>query len=134
LSDKKNVKPSTKRKRGFDQHFIPKHPQTHGHAIAHDVIHVQSPDPASTYIQAGESIHASSNAQEGAKSGTTSVRKHNRERPPSEPLGIEIAWLGMQLKRLGKRGMAIEVGVVDQKGKEGVIRCSSWKVSDARGL
>lgn len=52
--------------------------------------------------------------------------------PDCSPLGVELGWVGMQLKRLGRRGMAVEIGVVDKRRREGVVRCSSWKVSLAR--
>jgi hypothetical protein len=44
------------------------------------------------------------------------------------PLGAELPFVHLQLKRLGQRGLAFEVGVVDVKGREGVIRCSSSQV------
>ena len=36
--------------------------------------------------------------------------------------------MGLQLRPLGKRPLSFEVGLVDMKGREGVIRCSSFKV------
>lgn len=45
------------------------------------------------------------------------------------PLGVELPWIGMQVKRLSRRELSFEVGVVDSRGREGVIRCSSYKVS-----
>lgn len=49
-------------------------------------------------------------------------------------LGIELPYLGIQFKRLGKRGVAFEVGIQDGRGREGVLRLSSWKVSWLRAL
>jgi hypothetical protein len=47
------------------------------------------------------------------------------------PLGLELPWLGMQVRRLGRREMGFEVGVVDARGREGVVRCTSFKVGQA---
>nr|KIR88364.1 hypothetical protein I308_01428 [Cryptococcus tetragattii IND107] len=43
------------------------------------------------------------------------------------PLGVELPWIGMQVKKLSRRELSFEVGVVDSRGREGVIRCSSYK-------
>jgi len=51
------------------------------------------------------------------------------------PLGIELGWVGMHIRRLGRRDLAFEVGVVDSRGREGIIRISSFKVGfDIRNL
>lgn len=73
------------------------------------VIHIQSPNPTRTYIQAGRSM--------GKGKGKEQL-----------PLGIELPWVGVQIKRLGHRGMALEFGIKDTKGVEGIIRLSSYKV------
>jgi hypothetical protein len=73
------------------------------------VIHIQSPRPTRTYIQAG-----------GYGKG--------KGREEALPLGIELPWVGLQIKRLGNRGIALEFGIRDTKGVEGVIRLSSYKV------
>lgn len=43
-------------------------------------------------------------------------------------MGVELPYVGVQFKRLGKRGLALEIVVEDQRGREGVVRLSSWKV------
>jgi hypothetical protein len=73
------------------------------------VIHIQSPRPTHTYVQAG-----------GFGKG--------KGREEAIPLGIELPWVGIQIKRLGNRGIALEFGVKDTKGVEGIIRLSSYKV------
>ncbi|WVR00168.1 hypothetical protein IAU59_007310 [Kwoniella sp. CBS 9459] len=94
------------------------HTQPKG-CILHDVVHIQSPDPRRTYIQAGCSL-------------TEFRRRLDTGKGRDEgqlPLGIELPWIGMQLKRLGRRDMSFEVGIVDSRGREGTIRCSSFKNS-----
>lgn len=77
------------------------HRPTHAsRSISGRVVHIQSPKP-DTFIQAG--------GREG--------------------LGVELPFFGIQFKRLGKRGVAFEIGVEDARGREGTIRLSSWKVS-----
>jgi hypothetical protein len=73
------------------------------------VIHIQSPRPTRTYIQAG-----------GYGKG--------KGKEEALPLGIELPWVGLQIKRLGNRGIAMEFSIRDTKGVEGVIRLSSYKV------
>lgn len=80
------------------------------------IIHIQSPDPRTTYIQAGRP-----RTGKGKERASTSTNDR-------EPLGVELPWVGIQAKRLGRRGMSFEFGVVDTKGREGVIRISSYKV------
>jgi hypothetical protein len=41
---------------------------------------------------------------------------------------VTLPWVAIQVKRLGTRDMAFEVGCVDTKGCEGVFRFSSFKV------
>ncbi|KAL0245698.1 hypothetical protein I308_104833 [Cryptococcus tetragattii IND107] len=93
---------------------IPKNP-TQG-SIADQVIHIQSPDLRSTYIQAGCSQTAFRRSLKGKEQDDMMV-----------PLGVELPWIGMQVKKLSRRELSFEVGVVDSRGREGVIRCSSYK-------
>ena len=88
-------------------------------SIIHPVIHIQSPDISKTYIQAGTS--------------RTGYSKSNT-RDKSQPLGIEIPWMGMHFRPLGSRPFSIEVGVVDAKQREGVIRISSFKVGSGSSI
>jgi hypothetical protein len=75
--------------------------------VVGQVIHIQSPDLRKTYIQAGAS---------------------RKGKEKAEPLGIELPWVGLQVKRLGRRAMSFEFGLVDARGREGVVRISSYKV------
>ena len=71
------------------------------------MLHIQSPEIRSTYLQAGISLrHRSSQTL---------------------PLGIELPWLHVQLRPLGRRPLAIEVGVSDRDGTEGIIRLSNFQ-------
>lgn len=82
-------------------------------SLAHPVIHLQSPDIRRTYIQAGvSSTRLASGSHQGVKA-----------------LGIELPWLGLHFRPLGGRPTSFEVGVVDAKHREGVIRISTFKVS-----
>ncbi len=92
--------------------YIP-HSAAKGSTI-HPVIHIQSPTVRTTYIQAG-----------GSQARWNSKGKGRA----AEPLGVELPWLGMQIKRLGRRDLAFEVGLVDVKGGEGILRFSSFQVS-----
>jgi hypothetical protein len=98
---------SSSKRRTFDHHYIGQN-DTKGSVVG-QVIHIQSPRPTRTYIQAG-----------GYGEG--------KGREEGSPLGIELPWVGMQIKRLGNRGIALEFGVKDTKGAQGVIRLSSYKV------
>jgi len=54
--------------------------------------------------------------------------KKNDDEDIERPLGVEMPWFGMQFRTLGKREMGIEIGLVDSRGREGVVRCTSFKV------
>ncbi|WVQ72637.1 hypothetical protein IAR50_002196 [Cryptococcus sp. DSM 104548] len=86
-------------------------------SISHPVIHIQSPDPRTAYIQAGCPLDTC-NGLAG-----TLLDRDERHRP----LGVELPWVSFQVKRLGHRDMSFEVGVVDAKGREGIVRLSSFK-------
>lgn len=86
---------------------VPRHPQVG--SITGKVVHLQSPNVADTYLQIGE---PSSSKQ--------------------APLGAQLDWLGVQIKPLGRRPLAIEVGLVDADGVEGRIRLESWRVSKVK--
>lgn len=83
-------------------------------SLFHYVIHLQSPTIARTYIQAGVS---------------RAVQKATSAGMMEKPLGIELPWLGIQFRPLGTRPFSFEIGVMDPKGREGIIRVSSFKVS-----
>ncbi|KAL1412779.1 hypothetical protein Q8F55_000527 [Vanrija albida] len=90
------------RETGNSSTHVPKHTQRG--SVAGHVAHLQSPRIGDTYLQAG---------------GSSSSKE-------ARPLGVELAWLGLQIKPLGARGLSVEVGVVDARGREGAIRLSSW--------
>ncbi|WVW86183.1 hypothetical protein I302_108224 [Kwoniella bestiolae CBS 10118] len=92
------------------------HAQPKG-CILHDVVHIQSSNPRMTYIQAGCSLTEYRAGRDKGKSRDDGCM----------PLGIELPWVGLQVKRLGKRDMSFEVGIVDNRGREGIVRFSSFK-------
>ena len=93
--------------------YVPRHRQRGD--IVHPVVHIQSPTVRTTYIQAGGS-------------STEAERRREKGKARAEPLGVELPWIGMQLKRLGRREMSLEIGVLDSAGREGVLRYSSFQV------
>ena len=97
--------------------YIPIHPSKGN--IVQPVIHIQSPSIHTTYIQAGCSqIEARKQREKG------------KGRVRCDPLGVELQWVGMQVKRLGRREMSFEIGILDSRGREGIIRCSSFQVGN----
>ncbi|EIW72012.1 hypothetical protein TREMEDRAFT_66672 [Tremella mesenterica DSM 1558] len=87
-------------------HHVPRHP-TPG-TLSEPVIHIQSPTLNKTYIQSGSS-----------KTSFTQNR--------IKPLGIELPFITFQFRPLGKRHVCFEIGLVDTKGLEGVVRISSFQ-------
>lgn len=100
--------------------FVPRSGDKKGNVLG-PVIHIQSPDPRRTYIQAGD-------PKGKGKSRAEAGHSNSEQQQQCQPLGIELPWVGMQLKPLGQRGMSVEFGIVDARGMEGVIRLSSYKV------
>ncbi|KAK6909406.1 hypothetical protein I203_103424 [Kwoniella mangroviensis CBS 8507] len=92
------------------------HTQPKG-CILHDVVHIQSSNPRQTYIQAGCSLSEYRKRLEKGKARDDG----------GLPLGIELPCMGLQVKRLGRRHMSFEVGIVDNRGREGSVRLSSFK-------
>lgn len=99
---------STSKTRAYIPRTVPKG------STCHPVIHIQSPTIQTTYIQAG---------------GSQARWKAKGKGKALEPLGVELPWLGLQIKRLGRREFAFEVGLVDGKGIEGRVRFSSFQTS-----
>lgn len=91
-------------------HLVPKRPPLIG-SLTQPVIHIQSPAIQKTYIQAGAAAP-----------------------PDDRALGLNLSWLGLQLKPLGGRPFAVEFGVVDSEGHPGRIRISSFQVRCATRL
>lgn len=97
--------------------YVPKHP-SQGEIVG-SVIHVQSPTVGTTYLQCGESLTEYRRRVDKGKA---------RAGEGPMPLGIELGSVGLQVRRLGRREFAFEIGLVDTKGREGIVRCSSFKV------
>ncbi|KAG8902007.1 hypothetical protein FRB99_004972 [Tulasnella sp. 403] len=68
-------------------------------ALAHRVLHIQSPTIQTTYLRCP---------------------------PRGARLGITLPWLHLQVRNLEKE-WSFEVGVVDVRGREGRIRCSTFQ-------
>ncbi|WVR07669.1 hypothetical protein IAU60_004711 [Kwoniella sp. DSM 27419] len=103
--------PDTDSAQGSSSRRVP-HTTPRG-SIVHHVVHIQSPDPRRAYIQAG----------------CMNVDKGKARDDGGAPLGVELPWLGLQLKTLGRRSLSLEVGVVDSRGRESVIRLSTFKTN-----
>ncbi|KAJ9111111.1 hypothetical protein QFC19_001310 [Naganishia cerealis] len=93
--------------------IVPRHDTPPGR-LFEPVIHIQSPTLRTTFIQAGASAGAA--AKSRGVGGTE-----------DQPLGITLPILGMQMRTLGGREVAFEVGVVDSRGVEGRVRGESWR-------
>lgn len=74
--------------------------------IVHRVLHIQSPNIRKTYL-----------------------RCPSKDRP--EGLGVKLPWLHLQVKNL-EREWSFDVGLVDVRGREGRVRCSTFQVSGVR--
>jgi hypothetical protein len=74
-----------------------------GYCLDQTVLHIQSPTLRTTYVRC----------------------------PPidgrKDDLGMKHPWMNMQVRNLG-REWSFEVGLVDQMGREGVVRCSTFQV------
>lgn len=92
---------------------VPDEDDTHAspnHTLYQTVLHIQSPTVQTTYIRCPPK--RSSNATRG---------RNGRH------LGLKHPWLHLQVRNMG-REWAFEVGLVDQSGREGVVRCSTFQV------
>lgn len=85
------------------------------YTLNQSVLHIQSPTLRTTYVRCPPAGVIERSAL-GA-----------RKRNASNDLGMEHPWLHMQIRNMG-REWSFEVGVVDQGGKEGVVRCSTFQV------
>ncbi|RXK35909.1 hypothetical protein M231_06829 [Tremella mesenterica] len=109
-------------------HHVPRHP-TPG-TLSDPVIHIQSPTLHETYIQSGTS--KTSFTQFNSQNHTSQFKKSSsvRKQPTRnrvKPLGIELPFITFQFRPLGKRHVCFEIGLVDTKGLEGVVRISSFQ-------
>jgi len=91
-------------------------------SLCHEVIHIQSPGMTGTYIQAGSTVSEHRRRLSNGKGKAQDV----------EPLGLEAPWAGFHIRPLGRRDFALELGVVDRRGREGIVRLSTFKVGPAR--
>lgn len=97
-------------------------PQTEerpGHELDQTVLHIQSPTLRTTYIRCppeGWTTHQ-------ASTGRGIDRKLGRK----GDLGLKHPWMYVQVRNLA-REWSFEVGLVDQGGREGIVRCSTFQV------
>ncbi|TFY65378.1 hypothetical protein EVG20_g5615 [Dentipellis fragilis] len=85
-----------------------------GYALAQTVLHIQSPSLPTTYIRCPPRSSSSSSSNTRMSRG----------------LELKHPWLHLQVRNLG-REWSFEVGVVDQSGKEGVVRFSTFQKEPA---
>ena len=88
-----------------------------GYSLDQSVLHIQSPTLATTFIHCppiGDSLRGSVRA-----SGSRGAR--------GKDLGMKHPWMHIQVRNLG-REWSFEVGLVDQSGRAGVVRCSTFQV------
>ncbi|KAI0631035.1 hypothetical protein C8Q77DRAFT_179077 [Trametes polyzona] len=80
--------------------------------LGQTVLHIQSPTIRKTYIRSPPAVvgHGSGAAP--------STGKH---------LGLKHPWIHLQVRNL-HREWAFEVGLVDQSGREGIVRCATFQV------
>lgn len=79
-------------------------PEEEGYTLTQSVLHIQSPTLQTTFIQ------------------SPPVWYHKQ-------LGLKHPWIHIQVRNMG-REWSFEVGVVDNTGQEGIIRCSTFQVSN----
>ncbi|KAI0720761.1 hypothetical protein C8T65DRAFT_801167 [Cerioporus squamosus] len=79
------------------------------YALDQTVLHIQSPTVKTTYIRCPP------------KRPSGAVRGRN-----DGHLGLKHPWIHLQVRNIG-REWAFEVGVVDQSGREGIVRCSTFQ-------
>jgi len=85
-------------------------PERMGYSLTQTVMHIQSPSLTKTYIQCPPAGWA-------------------RDRMGREgDLGLKHPWIHIQVRNMG-RPWSFELGLVDQAGKEGIVRCSTFQVA-----
>ncbi|KAJ8502208.1 hypothetical protein ONZ51_g87 [Trametes cubensis] len=80
------------------------------YALGQSVLHIQSPTLRTTYIR----------CPPAGPSSTTQSRR------APEHLGLKHPWMHLQVRNL-HREWAFEVGLVDQSGREGIVRCATFQ-------
>ena len=88
--------------------------RTSGYCLGQSVLQIQSPTLPTTFIQCPPY-----NRSSGQESKGHSARNH--------VLGLKHPWLHIQVRNLG-REWSFEVGLVDQTGGYGIVRCSTFQV------
>ncbi|PFH50599.1 hypothetical protein AMATHDRAFT_75496 [Amanita thiersii Skay4041] len=83
-----------------------------GYALNQTVLHIQSPTMRTTYIQC-PSIYPP-------------MRLSANIRQRSNDLGLKHPWMHLQVRNMG-REWSLEVGLVDQAGRIGVLRLSTFQ-------
>ncbi|KAH9847432.1 hypothetical protein C2E23DRAFT_498540 [Lenzites betulinus] len=78
------------------------------YALGQSVLHIQSPTIRTTWIRSPPTR---------STSGTSSDAAH---------LGLKHPWIHFQVRNV-HREWAFEVGLVDQSGREGVVRCATFQ-------
>lgn len=76
------------------------------YALQQTVLHIQSPTLRTTFIRCPPFRDANG---------------------PSGHLGMKHPWIHFQVRNMG-REFSLEIGLVDQSGREGVVRCSTFQV------
>ncbi|KAI9510289.1 hypothetical protein F5148DRAFT_976946 [Russula earlei] len=85
-------------------------PERMGYALTQTVLHIQSPSVTKTYLRCPPFGWARGRVgREG-------------------DLGLKHPWVHIQVRNMG-RSWSFELGLVDQAGKEGVVRCSTFQNS-----
>jgi len=84
-------------------------PERMGYSLTQTVLHIQSPSLTKTYLRCPpQSWGRTRTGQEG-------------------DLGLKQPWVHIQVRNMG-RPWSFELGLVDQTGREGIVRCSTFQV------
>ncbi|KAI0739105.1 hypothetical protein C8Q80DRAFT_1204109 [Daedaleopsis nitida] len=85
------------------------------YSIDQTALHIQSPTLRTTYIRSPPAlVHRVGGASSSRGSAT-------------RQLGLKHPWIHLQVRNM-EREWAFEVGILDQSGHEGVIRCATYQV------
>ncbi|KAI0367637.1 hypothetical protein BV20DRAFT_541853 [Pilatotrama ljubarskyi] len=87
------------------------------YALGQSVLHIQSPTVRTTYIRCPP---IGGVGREGPGASRELVQG------PSRHLGLKHHWIHIQVRNL-HREWAFEVGIVDQSGREGIVRCATFQ-------
>jgi len=84
-------------------------PERIGHSLTQTVLHIQSPSLTKTYMRCPPQSWV-----------------HTRTGREGD-LGLKHPWLHIQVRNMGRQ-WSFELGLVDQTGREGIVRCSTFQV------